>query len=913
VLTGANSYTGGTRIEAGTLQGDSTSLHGDIVDNGTLDFVQAGNGTFGGAISGSGGLVKDGNGTLTISGTASHQGGTTVNAGTLVLTGSNTYTGGTTLSGGTLQVGRDANLGDASSDLALNGGTLHTTGSFASARDIALAGGSFATDAGTTFTSSGAITGTGGLVKNGPGTMVVNGIASHQGGTTVNAGTLVLNGNNTYTGGTTLNGGSLRVGSDANLGNVAGNLTFNGGDLTITQSMASDRDMLINAGNASITTLAGVTFNAHGDMSGTGGLVKRGGGTLVVSGTNTFSGGTLIDGGVIKIDSGSSLGTGVILLHGGTLQTVETLGTGQTVLVSGNSGVNVDGGKTAELSGQVLTDGSAGCFIKNGKGTLNMTGTATLSNGTCVQDGMLRANGELTSQVQVDHPGTLRGVGLVKGSVNVEGTLAPGNSPGTLSVAGAVTMHKGSTLQVDIDGLGTGAGKGNYSRLLTGGSFTAAGTLAPLLRGITGNASNTFTPALGEVYTVVEAAGGVKGRFDALQQPTAGLADNTRFQVFYVGGKAVQLFVTPASYASLLDGVNGNTVRLGGAVDRMVAAQDAGVGSDGQRDLLFTLAGLRAAQLPQVMQALAGETHVQVAAMAREAGLGLAGDVAQHLAESPLDQGGHADRAWATVSQGGYRALSDAQASGFQSQQSRASAGLDAYRGDAVQWGVGLAHTEARLENVPASGNVRGNGALLYGELAAGAALLDGSASWSKDRWSTRRADPLAPASSLSSQADGHSMVASVTARFPLQHQGMHVEPYVQALWQRVDRDGFAETGDALSRLNMDRYEASGTRLLAGLNLGSVAQDPLAASTTWRIGAAVGHDFGDTLAPVVDASLAGESFRLQSPSMGRTLLKLDAGGTLRLGKQSWLYGGLNSATADNRASYGVDVGVRVQF
>jgi len=914
VLTGANTYNGGTTIEGGTLQGDSTSLHGDIVDNGTLDFVQAGNGSFGGTIGGSGGLVKDGQGRLTISGTASQQGGTTVNAGTLVLTGSNTYTGGTTINGGILQVRRDANLGNASSDLTLNGGTLQTSGTFGSARDITLAGGSFTTDAGTTFTSDGAVGGTGGLVKNGQGTMVVNGVASHQGGTTVNAGVLVLNGANSYTGGTTLNGGSLQIGSDASLGDVAGAITFNGGDLAVTQSMSSDRNMRIDAGNASITTLAGVTFTAHGDMSGTGGLVKRGGGTLVVSGNNTFSGGTLIDGGVIRIDSGSSLGTGVILLHGGTLQTVETLGTGQTVLVSGASGVNVDADKTAELSGTILTDGEAGCFIKSGKGTLDMSGSATLANGTCVQDGMLRANGELTSQVQVDRPGTLRGVGVVQGSINVEGTLAPGNSPGTLSVAGAVAMHDGSTLQIDIDGHGTAAGKGSYSRLLVGGPFTAAGTLAPTLRGITGNASNAFTPELGDVYTVVQASGGVQGRFDVLQQPTEGLAANTRFQVFYVGGHAVELFVTPASYATLLQGgANGNAVRTGAAVDRMVGAQDVGTDSADQHALLFALAGLRAAAIPQVMQQLAGETHAQTAAMAREASLGLAGDMTDHLAESSLDQGGRGSRAWATLSQGGYRALADTQASGFHSQQSRASAGLDAYRGDALLWGVGLAHTESRLENVPGSGNVRGNGVLLYGELSAGPALVDGTASWSKDQWSTRRADPLAPASSLSSQADGHSEAAGVTARFPLQHEGIRIEPYVQAAWQRVSREGFVEAGDVTTRLDVGRYDATGTRLLAGLKLGSTAQDPLAASATWRLGAAVGRDIGATLDPVVDATLDGESFAVRTPSMGRTLLKLDASATLRLGKQAYLYGGLESATGHDRAGYGVNAGVRVQF
>ncbi|MBP1474592.1 autotransporter domain-containing protein [Frateuria sp. MAH-13] len=643
-------------------------------------------------------------------------------------------------------------------------------------------------------------------------------------------------------------------------------------------------------------------------------MVKRGGGTLVVTGKNTFTGGALIDGGVIRIDSGSSLGTGVIVLQGGTLQTVETLGTGQTVLVSGNSGVNTEVGTTTELSGQILTTGSVGCFVKSGKGTLNMTGAATLANGTCVQDGMLRANGELTSWVQVDRPGMVRGVGLVKGAVNVEGTLAPGNSPGTLSVAGAVTMHEGSTLQIDIDGKGTGTGKGNYSRLLVGDTFVADGTLAPVLRGITGDASNTFTPELGDVYTVVEASGGVQGRFDVLQQPSMGLAANTRFQVFYVDGHAVQLFVTPASYATLVGGAaNGNTVRAGAAVDRMVASQDAGTDSADQHQLLFALAGMRAAALPQVMQDLAGEAHAQTAAMAREASLGLSGDMSDHLAESSIDQAGHGDRAWVTLSQGGYRALTDAQASGFHSQQSRASVGLDAYRGDAVMWGVGIAHTESRLENIPASGNVRGNGALLYGELAAGPALVDGTASWSKDQWRTRRADPLASGGSLSSQADGHSMAASVTARFPLRHEGLRIEPYVQAVWQRVSRDGFVEAGDAAARLGVGRYDEIGTRLLAGLKLGSTAQDPLGSSTTWRLGAAAGRDFGATLNPVVDATLAGESFAVRTPSMGGTLLKLDASGTLRLGKQTYLYGGLNSTTGHDRAAYGVNAGVRVQF
>ncbi|WP_199101250.1 hypothetical protein, partial [Dyella sp. ASV21] len=68
-----------------------------------------------------------------------------------------------------------------------------------------------------------------------------------------------------------------------NLGDASGAVTFNGGDLTATQSMSTQRAMTIGAGNGSLTTQAGVTLAAQGDIGGTGGLVKNGAGTLVLS------------------------------------------------------------------------------------------------------------------------------------------------------------------------------------------------------------------------------------------------------------------------------------------------------------------------------------------------------------------------------------------------------------------------------------------------------------------------------------------------------------------------------------------------------------------------------------------------------------------------------------------------------
>ena len=101
ILTGANDYTGGTTISAGTLQGSTTSLQGNIINDATLVFDQAMPGTFAGSISGTGSLVKQ-------------------NSGLLVLNGnSGAFAGMTSINGGVLEVG------DAANSAARLGGDIH--------------------------------------------------------------------------------------------------------------------------------------------------------------------------------------------------------------------------------------------------------------------------------------------------------------------------------------------------------------------------------------------------------------------------------------------------------------------------------------------------------------------------------------------------------------------------------------------------------------------------------------------------------------------------------------------------------------------------------------------------------------------------------------------------------------------
>lgn len=126
VLTGANTYAGGTTVTAGTLQGNTASLPGNMTNNAIVTFNQIASGTYSGAMVGNGSLVKQG-------------------AGTLTLAGSNAYAGGTTVAGGTLQgnttsiqgnVAIDSNAATVKFDQASDGtfgGTVSGSGSLAKA------------------------------------------------------------------------------------------------------------------------------------------------------------------------------------------------------------------------------------------------------------------------------------------------------------------------------------------------------------------------------------------------------------------------------------------------------------------------------------------------------------------------------------------------------------------------------------------------------------------------------------------------------------------------------------------------------------------------------------------------------------------------------------------------------------
>lgn len=296
-----------------------------------------------------------------------------------------------------------------------------------------------------------------------------------------------------------------------------------------------------------------------------------------------------------------------------------------------NLGKAVDGPGQLTFTWQVDTLGMSstwrndisgtGALTKTGLGTLTLAGANTYTGATIISGGRLLVNGSIISDSTVMRYGTLGGTGQV-GRVLVQsgGTLAPGNSPGTLFASGSVVQEAGSQLAIEIDGPGTGNGAGNYDRLVLNGAqaqYTAGGTANIFLRGISGDATNTYSPPLGQGFQVVTAPGGILGSYGAIGQPTDGLLPGTRLDVVY-GSQALSLYVTPAAYRDLgAAGVvnNRNRQQLGIALDAIRPV--AGVREDNsQIKLLFdSLAPQTASSLPAGLDQLGGVGYAQLIGM----------------------------------------------------------------------------------------------------------------------------------------------------------------------------------------------------------------------------------------------------------------------------------------------------------
>ncbi|HHX9804837.1 TPA: autotransporter-associated beta strand repeat-containing protein [Salmonella enterica subsp. enterica] len=494
ILNAENTYTGGTTISGGTLVATNVEAlgSGDVTDDATLELNTGG--TFDNAISGSGQVVKSGDETLTLSGSNTYSGGTLISGGTLVasnvealgtgdvtndatlelntsgtfdnvisgsgqvvksgddtltLSGSNTYTGGTTINDGTLvATSVDAlGSGDVTDNATLE---LNTSGTF-----------------------DNAISGSGNVVKSGDGTLTLSGSNTYTGGTLISGGTLVANDVNALgtgdvtdnaalmlnTGGDFINniGGTGRVekSGDETL-TLSGANSYTGGTLISGGTLVASNVEALGTGD--VTDNATLALNAGGDFTnnigGTGRVEKSGDQTLTLSGSNIYTGGTLISGGTLVANDVNSLGTGDV-----TDNATLMLNTGGDFInnIGGTGRVEKSGDDALTLSGSNTYTG----------GTLISGGTLVASNVEALGTGDVTDNATLELNTGGDFDNAISGSGQVVKSGDETLTLSGANS-----YTGGTTISGGTLIASNVEALGSGDVTDNATlELNTGGTF----------------------------------------------------------------------------------------------------------------------------------------------------------------------------------------------------------------------------------------------------------------------------------------------------------------------------------------------------------------------------------------------------------------------------------------------------------
>ena len=571
----------------------------------------------------------------------------------LTLNGTNTYTGGTYINGGRVNAanskpafgtgpvyisangqailvannaaytndfylaGQSTNFSDTPSSLRLNGNTL--TGKITLLSDAAV-------QTNGTNVFSGQITGNyafnvGGTFQNGGG-----------------PGQLTLsNTSNNYAGNTVLNQGTLRLGASNVIpdGASAGNLVFtnaNGGVLemngfsetvngltwagtagnVIIKNTSAGASVLSVGNNDQTSTFNGALQNSTGtlkvDKIGSGTLTL--GDTLTTGNLNNYTGGTQIDGGVLKLVAsapsnilGSTAGAltvnsgGTLDLNGNSLTAGALAGTGGTIYSTATTASTLTVGDTTSTSfAGSIQNGAASAvnLVKQGTGTLDLTGTNSYTGTTTINAGTLQigGTGSIPSLSSVSFGASSTAalqLGDSSGVVNLTLTAPLTNSSSTNNIEGGSSSNSTVTLN--------GAGTQTYANVFGGAgtnqnnlNLIVAGTSSPssLLSGtstytgtttINSGATLSLTGKLGATATTVNTGGTLSGFGNGT---TTGVIGSS---VTAQGGAAISLTNTAGSLTA-------SSYTLGAAS----GGYANGATSTGYSTLTYTLGGSNAVE-----------------------------------------------------------------------------------------------------------------------------------------------------------------------------------------------------------------------------------------------------------------------------------------------------------------------------
>ena len=502
-LTGDNTYTGATTINAGTLQIGNGTANGAIasttaiVNYGTLNYNRSDDVSVANNISGSGGFVKSGSNTLTLTGQQTYTGNTNVSAGAMVFTNNVAPTTSGFTGNGTVTIQPVSN-GSFTNDLTsnysfastLSGLTLGSTSNTANimiksttsiAGNIALYGGNVALNNALTATNSGIIrlqATSGNLTQNATGVITTAGLALLGGNATLtntnnNVTTFAAKdmGNLSY-----VNAGNLSVGTVNPTGvNATGsiNISTQSGDLSITEAIkttsTAEDAIVLNAGaGTAVGTATGGNILISPNVTlimGDGGRATLFTGSIADSTgvTNLVGSGT----GHFRYNSNAStsnynttaapLGAGVYAVY--REQPTLTISTANESIVYGNS-PNTTISSTA-VNGDTLTQIFGTAPTVSVSGNTSTAGFYTASNHT------LNISGASTNNLGYATPTVSNGtVEIAKANLTVSGTQVANTTYNNSTVA---SFSNNGTLV----GIVTNGSTSDMINLTTAGNFSS--------------------------------------------------------------------------------------------------------------------------------------------------------------------------------------------------------------------------------------------------------------------------------------------------------------------------------------------------------------------------------------------------------------------------------------------------------
>ncbi len=441
ILNAANTYTGPTTINAGTLQlgnGGTTGAlstasaisvaSGATFEINRSDAVTQGTHFSGAPITGAGGVSKTG-------------------AGTLTLTAANTYTGSTSVSAGTLRISNAMALGTTGAGVAVSG----NTGGAATNARLELSGGITVTGESATLNGNGNFLGalqsvsgvnewTGGVTIGSSGTRIgatsgntlkVSGVIDSSGnnhGFIVRndaTGTTILSGANTYVGNTTLFVGKLQLdGGDNRLptatklilgtGTSVSEFDLNGRNqevagLEVTAGATASNNSINNSSGTlstlTVNTLVASPSSFSGILKGNLALTKSGADTLTLTNANTYSGPTNLNAGTLALSNAAPFqNTSLLTLSGGTLLQPTMDGVGISApMALGAAGTTASISAPTNLPGSSATSTLALNGPISGAGHLTFTSSAAQNATSTV---LLNAASTYSGDTRLDTAGT---------------------------------------------------------------------------------------------------------------------------------------------------------------------------------------------------------------------------------------------------------------------------------------------------------------------------------------------------------------------------------------------------------------------------------------------------------------------------------------------------------------------------